>query len=99
MWFWGDEDTTDNWPSEKNGQLIDHLKSVVGSFEKEHPARDAALTLLSEAVYLNDARNDFAHSFILAHHRDGRLFVQKVRVTNNARDWRFRRALDGRLSR
>ena len=83
--FWGDDDPDDKWPSEKNSQLIQRLTSIVTSFDASNPVRVPVLELLDEAVHLNDARNDFAHSFIVAHNANGHLFVQKVRVTNNRR--------------
>ena len=82
MSFWGDADVAQKWPSEKNSELIERLTAVVTSFDVSSPVRDPILKLLNEAVSLNDARNDFAHSFIVAHGPSGELFVQKVRITN-----------------
>lgn len=81
MSLWGDDDLAQKWPSEKNSALIERLTTVVERFDRTRAIRGPVLELLKEAVALNDARNDFAHSFILAHGPGGELFVQKVRVT------------------
>lgn len=80
--FFSDVDPHEKWPSEKNSELIERLKRVVERLDPRDSFRQPGLALLAEAKTLNDARNDFAHSNILAHGPGGELFVQKVRVKN-----------------
>ena len=58
------------------------MTGIAESLDTANSARGPVLKLLEEAKILNEARNDFAHSFVVAHGPEGQLFVQKVRITN-----------------